>query len=114
MATIGQSMIGHLPTIRSHVTLALCVLLHAFTHAYGSMLVPLYLLIVGDLKLPGVRKASLIVTIYGAVYSLGSYVAGVLADRFDRKVLLAIGLLGNAAAILGIGLSREYSLILVL
>ncbi len=103
-----------LPIFRSHVTLALCVLLHAFTHAYGSMLVPLYLLIVDDLKLPGVRRASLVITLYGAVYSLGSYIAGVLSDRFDRKILLAIGLFGNAAAILGIGLSREYSVILAL
>jgi MFS family permease len=107
-------MTGRLPNLRSHLTLSLCVLLHAFTHAYGSMLVPLYLLIVADLNLSGVRKASLIVTIYGAVYSLGSYVSGVMADRFDRKVLLAIGLLGNAAAIMGIGLSREYSVILAL
>ena len=28
------------PSLRSHVTLALCTLLHAFTHAYGTILVP--------------------------------------------------------------------------
>ena len=29
--------------LRSHVTLILCTILHAFTHAYGTLLVPLYL-----------------------------------------------------------------------
>ncbi|MDP9172985.1 MAG: MFS transporter [Planctomycetota bacterium] len=103
-----------LPNFRSHLTLALCTILHGFTHAYGTMLVPLYFRMSDDLKLPGVRKASLVVTVYGAVYFLGSYIAGIVADRFDRKLLLSIGLLGNAAAILGIGLSRDYQTILLL
>ena len=95
--------------LRSHLTLALCTILHGFTHAYGSMLVPLYFRIADDLKLSGVGAATLIVTLYGAVYNLASYAAGLAADRFSRKTLLAIGLLGNAAAILAIGLSRQYS-----
>jgi MFS family permease len=99
---------------RSHLTLALCTILHGFTHAYGSMLVPLYFRIAEDLKLSGVGAATLIVTLYGAVYNLGSYAAGLAADRFSRKTLLAIGLLGNAAAILGIGLARQYPVILAL
>jgi len=99
---------------RSHLTLALCTILHGFTHAYGSMLVPLYFRIADDLKLSGVGAATLIVTLYGAVYNLASYAAGLAADRFSRKTLLAIGLLGNAAAILAIGLSRQYSHILML
>src|ERR1700677_4892663 len=101
-------------TPRSHLTLGLCTILHGFTHAYGSMLVPLYYRITDDLKLPGVGEAALIVTIYGAVYNLGSYAAGLAADRYSRKTLLAIGLLGNALAILGIGLCREYTGILAL
>jgi MFS family permease len=99
---------------RSHLTLALCTILHGFTHAYGSMLVPLYFRIASDLKLSGVGAATLIVTLYGATYNLASYAAGLAADRFSRKTLLAVGLLGNAAAILAIGLSRQYSLILTL
>lgn len=78
------------------------------------MLVPLYLLMVADLKLDGVRAASLIVTIYGAVYCLGSYAAGVLSDRFDRKILLSIGLLGNAASIAAMGFTRDYFVIVAL
>ncbi len=78
------------------------------------MLVPLYFRIAADLKLHGVGAATLIVTLYGATYNLGSWAGGIAADRFSRKMLLAIGLLGNAIAILGIGLSREYSIILAL
>lgn len=105
---------SRLPTLRSHFTLVICALLHAFTHAYASMLVPLYLMMVADLRLNGVWQASLVVTVYAAVYNLGSLVAGILSDRFDRKALLAIGLMGNAAAMVGIGLSRQYWLILLL
>src|SRR3954470_2657474 len=72
------------PSFRSHLTLVLCTILHAFTHAYGTLLVPLYLLIVADLKLGAVWKASIIVTIYGFIYCLFSYPAGVLADRLNR------------------------------
>jgi MFS family permease len=98
---------------RTHLTLFLCAVLHAFTHAYGSMLVPLYLLMVADLHLPGVKRASLLLSLYSLVYCAGSYFAGILADRFNRKLLLGLGLLGNAAAITLIGLTRNYDLMLV-
>jgi MFS family permease len=109
-----RPMADRLPDGRSHLTLGLCTILHGFTHAYGSMLVPLYLAMQADLKLSGVGAASLVVSLYGAVYNLGSFGAGVIADRFDRKTLLAIGLLGNAAAIGGIGFCRAYPGILAL
>ncbi len=99
---------------QSHLTLVLCTILHGFTHAYGSMLVPLYFRIAADLNLSGVGAATLIVTLYGATYNLGSWAGGMAADRYSRKMLLTIGLLGNALAILGIGLSRDYSVILAL
>jgi MFS family permease len=99
---------------RSVLTLVLCTVLHAFTHAYGAMLVPLYLLIVADLRLGGVKAASLIVTVYGLVYCMGSYAAGVVADRANRKTLLGLGLLGNAAAVLFMGLTRRYEVVLAL
>src|SRR5580693_2742043 len=101
------------PGLRSHLTLFLSTVLHAFTHAYATMLVPLYLLIVADLHLSGVKQASLLVSLYTFVYCAGSYVAGVWADRLNRKFLLGVGLLGNAAAILLIGLTRRYDLLLV-
>jgi MFS family permease len=99
--------------LRSHLTLFLCTVLHAFTHAYGSMLVPLYLLMVTDLHLPGVNRASLLLTVYSFVYCATSFTAGVLTDRFNRKLLLGIGLLGNALAIALIGLTRNYELMLL-
>ena len=102
------------PSLAARTTLALCAVLHAFTHAYGTMLVPLYLLMKNDLGLAYVSRASLLVTLYSIVYCLGSYAAGVLADRFDRKVLLGVGLVGHAAAILGLGLVRQYELLVAL
>ena len=99
---------------RSHLTLALCTLLHSFTHAYGTILVPLYLAIQSDLRLWGVGAASLIVTIYGLVYCCASYPAGVLADRFNRKALLGVGLIVNALAILLMGVTRRYELLILL
>jgi MFS family permease len=95
----------------------LCLVLHAFTHIYGSMLVPLYLLIARDLNLGGVGRvggATLIVTVYGVVYNLLSFPAGILADRHNRKWLLGIGLIGNAAAILLMGFTRQYEMLLAL
>jgi len=78
------------PGIRSHITLALCTVLHAFSHAYGCLLVPLYLLMRDDLHLNGVRKASLVVTVYGLMFCLPSYPAGLLADRFNRKRIVVV------------------------
>src|SRR5688500_17342166 len=103
-----------LGTSRSNLTLALCTLLHAFTHAFGSMLVPLYLLMRDDLRRGGVNEIALIVTIYGLVYCLLSYPAGILADRFNRKTLLGVGLIGNAIAITLMGATRRYELLLLL
>jgi MFS family permease len=99
---------------RAHLTLALCVILHAFTHAYGVILVPLYLLMKADLGLGGVKAAALLVTLYSVVYNIFSFPAGVLADRFDRRKLLGIGLLGNALTVVAMGLTRQYELLVIL
>jgi MFS family permease len=98
---------------RGRLTLILCVVLHAFTHAYATMLVPLYLLMVTDLHLSGVKRASLLVSLYALIYNLGSYVAGILSDQFNRKLLLGGGLALNALAITLIGMTRRYDLLLL-
>src|SRR5262249_9156710 len=67
-----------------------------------------------DLSRSGVKSIALIVTIYGMVYCLFSYPAGILADRFNRKTLLAIGLFGNSLAILAMGLTRHYEALVAL
>ena len=100
--------------LRRKLTLAGCTLLHAFTHAYGAVLVPLYILIARDLGLGGVGWVTLIVAVYGLVYCWGSYLSGVLADRVDRRWLLAVGLLGNALAIMGMGFTHQYWVLLAL
>jgi len=100
--------------LRSHLTLVLCTIVHAFTHAYGCMLVPLYLIMVREWHLPGVRRASLIVTVYGAVYFLGGWHAGKLADRHNRKAILGISLLGNGLAIAGIAMTHSYAGVIAL
>jgi MFS transporter, FSR family, fosmidomycin resistance protein len=76
--------------------------------------VPLYLLIVADLGLSGVKQASLVVTIYGVVYALFSFPAGVLADHTNRKMLLGLGLIVNAMAIVGMGLTHHYAALIAL
>jgi MFS family permease len=98
----------------SHLTLTLSTVLHAFTHAYTVMLVPLYLLIRQDLHLPGVNSAALIVTVYLLVYTSCSYPAGVLADRLDRKWMLGAGLIGNGLMIFLMGFTHSYLLLLIL
>ncbi|HZL34845.1 MAG TPA: MFS transporter [Tepidisphaeraceae bacterium] len=100
--------------INATITLVLSTLLHAFTHAYGAMLVPLYLMIARDLRLPGDKWSTLIVTVYGLVYAILSYGAGVMADRVNRKAMLGLGLIVNAAAIGLMGLTRSYDVVLLL
>lgn len=102
------------PKFRSHLTLALITLLHMFTHGYGTILVPLYLPMRDDLHLSGVGAVSLIVTVYTLVYCLCSVLAGMLADHGNRKLLLGVGLIVNAAAILLMGLTRRYEVLVML
>ena len=83
-----------------------------FTHAYGTMLVPLFLLIQKDLHLKGVKDVGLIVTVYGVTYSSLSFKTGAMADRYNRRTLLAVGLLGNSLAILLMGFTHHYGLML--
>ena len=101
-------------TTGRHVTLGMTVVLHAFTHGYGTLLVPLYLLMRDDLQRPGVKSIAFIVAIYGVVYASLSYFSGIFADRFNRKNLLGLGLIGNAAAIALMGLTRRYELLVLL
>ena len=78
------------------------------------MLVPLYLLMVAELHLPGVKSAALIITVYGVVYCVFSYCAGILADRMNRKDLLGWGLVINAIAIVLMGVTRRYEVLIAL
>jgi MFS family permease len=89
-------------------TLWLCGLLHAFTHLYAVALVPLYLAIQADFKLPSVVQATLLLTVMMVAYFVPSYPMGVLADRMSRKRLLGLGLAINALGFIGMGLAPSY------
>jgi MFS family permease len=108
MTQLHDDQMNSQSPIRSYLTLAFCTLLHAFTHAYGSILLPLLVVISVDLGLPRVEMAARLVTVYGLVYCVLSYGAGMLADRFNRKTLLGIGLIGNAVAVGLMGLTQAY------
>ncbi|MFN4243584.1 MAG: MFS transporter [Tepidisphaerales bacterium] len=100
--------------LAAHVTLAGTTVLHAFTHAYATMFGPLYLLMRDDLGLTQVSRVTLLVTLYGLVYWLMAFPAGYLADHVNRQRLLGWGLIGNAACILAMGLTRRYELLVLL
>ncbi len=73
------------------------------------MFAPLFPAMARDLHLSGTRTAALLVTIMSVVYFGLAAVTGHLADRFDRRLLLGIGLLGNAIAILLMGFTHGYA-----
>jgi len=89
-------------------TLWLTGLLHAFTHLYQVALMPLYLLIQQDLKLRSVGQATLLLTVLLVACFGPGYPMGVLADRFNRKRLLTLGLAINGLAFVGLAFAPSY------
>ena len=85
-------------------TLWLTGVLHAFTHLYQAVLLPLYLLIQKDLQLASIGQVTLLMTVMMAACFAPSYPVGVLADRVNRKKLLGLGLALNGAAFAGLEL----------
>lgn len=94
-------------------TLWLCGVLHTFTHLYQVALLPLYFLIQRDLRLAGIEQATLLVTAMMAAYYLPSYHAGLLADHWSRKKLLAWGLAVNGVGFMVLSQARSYSMAIV-
>src|SRR5438067_766757 len=99
---------------RTHAvrTLWLCGVLHTFTHLYQVALLPLYFLIQQDLRLGGIERATLLVTAMMAAYYLPSYPAGLLADHWSRKKLLAWGLAVNGLGFVVLSQARSYPMAL--
>jgi len=89
-------------------TLFLSAILHAFTHVYQVALLPLYFLIRDDLDLNSVGQATSLVTVMMLCYFLPSYFAGVLADKFSKKHLLAVGLAINGLGFIGLAQAPNY------
>ena len=82
--------------------------LHAFTHLYYVVLMPLYLLMQRDFKFASVGQATSLVTVQMVAYFLPSYGMGILADRVSRKQLLGFGLLLNALGYVALAYSPNY------
>lgn len=91
-------------------TLCLCAILHVFTHLYQVVLLPLYLMLVADksFAISTVEQATLLVTVLMLSYFIPAYPVGVLADRFSKRKLLALGLAINSAAFIGLALAKSY------
>src|SRR4029077_15503921 len=90
-------------------TLWLNSVLHAFTHVYQVALMPLYLLIQKDFHCQSVGQAPLLLTVLMAACFGPSYPIGVLADRMNRKRLLAFGLAVNGLGFVGLALAPTYA-----
>ena len=97
---------------RKH-TLALLTVLHFFTHLYHVALLPLFLKIQDGFKLANTEEATLLLTVLMLAYYAPSYMTGVLADRLDRKKLLAIGLALNGLGFIGLALAHTYSMAII-
>lgn len=98
-------------TVNTHPTrtIALCAVLHAFTHIYHVALMPLYLPIQSDFKLGSVGEATLLVTVMMAAYFIPSYGMGMLADHFNRTRLLSLGLAINGLGYVGLSFAPNYA-----
>jgi len=89
-------------------TLWLTSVLHAFTHLYQVMLMPLYLLMQQDLKLPSLGQATLMMTVMMVACFGPSYPMGILADKLNRKKLLGFGLALNGLGCVALALAPGY------
>lgn len=92
-------------------TLGLAAILHAFTHLYQVMLLPLYLLLVQDpaMRIETAEQATFLVTVLMVSYFVPAYPVGVLADRLSKRKLLAFGLAINSGAFVGLAWASSYS-----
>ena len=96
-------------------TLVLSTLLHAFTHAFGAMLVPLYLLIRRRICIcPACKWARPLSPSMAWSTCLLSYPAGVMADRVSRKRMLGVALVLNAVFVVLMGFTHQYEVLIFL
>lgn len=90
-----------------------CGVLHAFTHSFHVVLMPLYLPIQRDFGFESIAQSTLLMSVLMIAYILPSYVVGSLADRTDRRCLLGLGLVINGVGFVGLGLASSYEWALV-
>lgn len=97
-------------TSHKNRTLALLTVLHFFTHLYHVALLPLFLEIQEGFGLSSTDESTLLLTVLMLAYYAPSYLAGTLADRLNRRMLLAVGLTLNGLGFAGLALAPTYSL----
>lgn len=90
-------------------TLALCTVLHAFTHVYQVAMLPLYFLIQKDLNLARVEQATFLVTALMISYFSPSFIMGIMADYWSRKKILAWGLAINGLGFIALSQASTYT-----
>ena len=103
MSTVIEGKTGN-----GAAVLVWCGVLHAFTHSFHVVLMPLYLAIQQDLGLASVAETTLLMTALMMAYFLPSYHLGVVADRYDRRWLLGGGLVCNGIGFVALGLAPSY------
>ena len=101
-------------TERSHRGFLIwCGVLHAFTHSFHVVLMPLYLSIQRDFGFDSVAQATLLMTVLMVSYFLPSYLMGAISDRYDRRWILGVGLVVNGLGFVGLGMASNFSWALI-
>lgn len=79
----------------------------------GAVLFPFFALYVTSKFGVGMTEAGLFFTVFAASRLAGGALGGALADRFGRRTVLIVGLVGSGVASLGIGLVTSFALLFV-
>ena len=88
--------------------------MHGFNHCQLLFLTPLYPVIQADLKFQTVTPILLFAGVYFFFYGISSIPFGILGDRFNKKVIMAYGLLLSSLAIASFGLTKDYRILIIL
>ena len=97
--------------MRSTGLLPLFVLAHFVHHLLPALPVPLLPLIRSDYSLD-YTLSGWVVSAFSLAYGIGQLPAGWLADRFDPRIIITIGICGVALAGLFVGLSQPFWMLL--
>ena len=86
--------------------------MHGLNHTLQMSLPPLYLSIQADLGIESLSPMLLLGTVYFGAYAVMTLPSGVLADKFNKKRLLAFGALLNSLSFALAALTDSYAVIL--
>ena len=86
---------------------------HMFSHIYGMVLPPLFMVLKGEFD-ASFTQLGLLVSVFGVASGLGQTPVGFLVDRWGARPVLVFGTIIESLSILGIGFSDAYWQLLVL